>query len=288
MRHMRQRHQPGGRLSQWTTPDSRPTLAVTAALYGSESRSGPPAASRRFDGVGADLWRSLAARRLRTVASSHTSTAELWVQRNLAAGIFTLFAAGAGLAQATNGPLWLKLVFAAIALVGAVVALVLLRERKAQREDTERQRATETRTRSAVGLHLSRFQGLPPYLGLSNRARHVIRDSMVVAVPQDEGWTWETHGLLPSMYEGAPGVVLDRQVTGGWFIAQIAQLDPGRSVEVVRFEDDPDDDKRLQLDVWWNDHEGLRRRAQVIANISGPDGRLDLRYHDLDESGDWA
>jgi hypothetical protein len=91
------------------------------------------------------------------VRSDGATAEEIAIWRNLAAGVFALFAAGAGIVQSASGPLWLKLVFAVIALVGAVVGLILLlKERAARAKQAAKDRRLAERVQSAVGLDLMR------------------------------------------------------------------------------------------------------------------------------------
>jgi hypothetical protein len=67
-------------------------------------------------------------------------------RRNLAGGVFALFAAGASVAQRVSAPVWLLVTFSAIAAVGAVIALILLVNERAlcavmRREEQQRRSA---------------------------------------------------------------------------------------------------------------------------------------------------
>jgi hypothetical protein len=78
----------------------------------------------------------------------------------LASGVFAVFAAGAGIAQGLDAPAWLKLSFAAIAFIGALIAMIfLLCERSARGAAQRAIQAEANRVRSAVGLDISHDGG---------------------------------------------------------------------------------------------------------------------------------
>src|SRR5215204_6651939 len=119
------------------------------------------------------------------------SAADLAHWRNLSARIFAAFAAGAGIAQSLEAPPAVTLPFAGIALLGALLALVLLwLERQAKRKEGEWVSA-------AVGLDLSRDPDATR-LWVVNRGLHLVRDIQVTAmIPGDEDPTSSTYAQLP-------------------------------------------------------------------------------------------
>jgi hypothetical protein len=89
------------------------------------------------------------------VPSGGRSSEELAWSRNFAASITAVFVAGLGVAEAADGPAWLKIGLASICVVGATVAVVFHRlERQATRReaiDRDRQeRAERERRRTAA------------------------------------------------------------------------------------------------------------------------------------------
>lgn len=192
---------------------------------------------------------------------------ESWsFRRNLAGAVFALFAAGAGIAQALDGPAWVKLTFAAIAVLGAIVTLFILLKERAARE------VTAKRVRSAVGLDLS-HDGDGGRLLVTNRGLHVVRDVEVTAIPADEDWMPETHGVLPRLYsDTGPGVTLTSKIVGGWLHAQVNQLNPGRGVCIARYHEGQNDYRAMDIDINWNDHDDRQRKAHVSTSLkeSGP------------------
>src|SRR4051812_31687412 len=94
---------------------------------------------------------------------------ELESRRNLAGAAFAVLAAIAGIAQATNAPVWLKVTFGIIALGGAILALTLLTKVHYRR------RAEGERVRSAVDLSVSR-DGTEASVWLTNKGLNAIQD----------------------------------------------------------------------------------------------------------------
>jgi hypothetical protein len=193
---------------------------------------------------------------------------ELSFRRNLAGGVFAMFAAGAGIAQGVAAPDWLKLAFAGIAVIGAVITLIFLfKERSARAAEQQARLAEAERVRSSVGLDVT-HDGDDGRLWVSNRGLHVIRDIEISAIPDDEDWMPETHGSFPLIHKDAPpGVTLTTPILGGWFHAQVIQLSPGRGICVVRYHDRVDDYQQIDMDLNWNDHDGRQRKAHVVANL---------------------
>ena len=206
------------------------------------------------------------------------TSAELALKRNLAAGVFAVFAGCAGIAQAANGPVWLRVSFAVIALVGAVIALVLLfNERSVYRRESEEEQFDVERAERAVGLSLMREKEETTLVAMNN-GDHIVRDVEIWAIPLDEDWHPETHGPLPRVHGDSRSGVKLEPVVGGWFSAEIGQLNPGNGVPLLKYEDVDADYQRVGIDLRWNDHEGRQRKAVATADLRG----YDLAFSELD------
>lgn len=204
------------------------------------------------------------------------------MRRNLAAGVFAVFTAGAGIAQGLGALIWLKLAFGAVAVIGAVVALfLLLKERSARATEQQSEQAEAERVRSAVGLDVS-HDGDDGYLWVTNRGLHVVHDIEIGAIPDDEDWMPTTHGALPRIYEDTgPGVTLTAPIVGGWFYAEVTRLSPGRGTCVAHYHDGGNDYQQIDIDVKWNDHEGRQRKAHVTADLRECIGALTMTPRSL-------
>jgi hypothetical protein len=207
---------------------------------------------------------------------------ELSFRRNLAGGVFALFAAGAGIAQVVGAPVWLKIAFSAIALIGAVLTIILLLiERSARAAKKHAEMVEAERVRSAVRIDVS-HHGEDGYLFVGNTGLHVVHDIEVTAIPDDEDWMPMTHGSLPYIYsDTGPDVTLTAPIAGGWFYATVTKLSPGRGVSVVHYHDRMDDYQRIDIDVNWNDHDGRQRKAQVTGNLRECDGALSMTAREV-------
>jgi hypothetical protein len=132
------------------------------------------------------------------MGDSTRAAEDLAFRRNVAGGVFALFAAGAGLAQGVGAPVWLLVIFSAIAVIGAVGALMLLlRERTVRAVMRHQEQVEADRVRSAVSPDLSR-DGDIGRLWVTNQGLHVVRDIEVNALPDDVDWMATTHGRLRS------------------------------------------------------------------------------------------
>jgi len=200
--------------------------------------------------------------------SKGLTSADIAVRRNVAGGVFSVFAAAAVIVQVLSGPLWLRVMFAAVALIGACLALVLLlEERTAYGAERQTQQRLADRLRSSVELALARDDQETSLIAM-NGGLHVVRDMEIWALALDEDWRPETHGSLPRVLGGpSPGVDLNLDIAGGWFSAKIAQLNPGAGLTLMRYEEADGDYQRVGIDVRWNDHEGLQRTAVVSADL---------------------
>jgi tetratricopeptide (TPR) repeat protein len=136
--------------------------------------------------------------------ASLRDAAEVQRIRNLAAAVFAVFAAGAGVAQAAGAVTWMRIVFGVIAVAGGVVGLVLVwLEQNAERAEkaatTERTRATHLR------VPIDRFATLSGYaLGVDHE----------VFSPEQLGDA-EATGYLPRDIDEQLGVALDAAAERG-------------------------------------------------------------------------
>jgi hypothetical protein len=163
-----------------------------------------------------------------------------------------------------------------------VVTVVLaVLERKAHEEEAKKTRAVVDRARTAVSLRVSHAED-GSRLWVENSGLHVVRDIEIAAIPEEEEWPPQPHGPLPRLHDdqSGPGVRLTAPITGGWFLARVDQLSPGRGVQVVHYDEDVDDYQRLDIDLWWNDHEGLQRKGHVSAHLRECDGSLEMTPRD--------
>jgi hypothetical protein len=206
-----------------------------------------------------------------------TSADTLAFRRNFTGAIFAIFAVGATVSQALLAPLWIRLVLAGVALVGALVALTLFfMEKKARDREKGKKVGILTRTESALALSLSHTEEQGS-VWATNQGLHIIEDIEINAIPDDEEWTARTYGDLPRVLaDHGTGVDLTYPIPGGWFLARVSKLSPGKSIRIVQYRKSPEDFVLIDVDTRWIDHGGLLRRANQQINAHADDGSIKM------------
>jgi hypothetical protein len=218
------------------------------------------------------------------------TAADLAFWRNLSAAVFGVFAAAAGIAQALEAPLPVRLAFAVVSALGAVVALVLAwmerqvekREiRAAEEAEQEKQEAARDARLSlstAVVISVARDER-QTWLWVLNNGPYFVRDVEITAAPAELDWKPSTHGRLPGVHPlVSPGMTLDPTIRGpGWFRASLDQINSKAGSSIARFDHDSSTYQRIHIDVRWNDHEGRRRGRWGVADLREVQGTFPMR-----------
>ena len=143
---------------------------------------------------------------------------------------------------------------------------------QAKRDEERREQAIESIHARALELRLSLSdddkQTRHLCVWVVNRGTHIIRDVEINAIPDDKEWMEHTHGPLPSVRPGAPGVEVTYPILGGWFLAKVNQLSPNRGLAIVESQLKEGDYTKIDFDVFWNDHEGKQRKGHAVVDAA--------------------
>jgi hypothetical protein len=136
----------------------------------------------------------------------------------------------------------------------------------AKRERAEKV-AAEALHRKALRLSID-YQDGATAIWILNVGSHVVEDIEVVAVPDtsnfDEGMPGPAFDLDTT---SVPGVSV-QPILGAWFMATISKLNPNKGLRLTSCRLEPSDFRYIQLDLTWNDHDGLQRKAWVAGDLS--------------------
>jgi hypothetical protein len=99
-------------------------------------------------------------------------------------------------------------------------------------------------------------------LWVTNGGTHVLRDVEVIAIPDDE-----RPQAMPPLVIGGASVSLTYPIVGGWFLANVPQLNPGKGVRLCVGTVGPEDLTRFDFDISWHDHTGMQRKSHAVADL---------------------
>jgi hypothetical protein len=111
-------------------------------------------------------------------------------------------------------------------------------------------------------------------LWIANRGTHVLNDLEVVAIPDDE----RPQDLPPlTTGGGSTQVRLTYPILGGWFLANIEQLNPGKGLRICVSALSPEHFTRFEFDISWHDHTGKQRKSHAVADLRTVTHEIELQ-----------
>jgi hypothetical protein len=175
------------------------------------------------------------------------------------------------------GPISLRAVaFWLVVAVPFVAAVWGLRATHREKQETQRrQRDEEEGHARAVALRVS-HESDKLRLVSENQGTHLVRDIQIVA-DRGDAWRAPDREPLPELApSGAPGVALTYPIAGGWFIAGVEQLSPGRGLAIASARLRENDFTQIRFLVSWHDHEGRLRKRMGVADLKSSVGEISL------------